>query len=132
MPAGGRQQAGADASVKHVVGLDRGTLGIGGRRVLISRQWSGKTLTDHRADRRDWVKAQLGVTTDADTAPAGGEQRHAWELAKPTDPDVAPLGHRVLRAISERIQWRAQLDTARRNQAPPDVSATATAQEGAA
>ena len=42
-------------------------------------------------------------TTDADTAPAGGEQRHAWELAKPTDPDVPPLGHRVLRAISERI-----------------------------
>ncbi|MEV7263956.1 replication initiator [Micromonospora aurantiaca] len=111
----------------------RETLGIGGRRVLISRQWSGKTLTDHRADRRDWVKALLGVTTDADTAPAGGEQRHAWELAKPTDPDVPPIGHRVLRAISERIQWRAQLDAARRAAAdPPDVSATATAQEGAA
>ncbi|MFC0033552.1 hypothetical protein ACFFMM_28915 [Micromonospora chaiyaphumensis] len=58
--------------------------------------------------------------------------RHAWELAKPTDPDVAPLGHRVLRAISERIQWRVQLDAARRNQAPPDVSATTTDQEGAA
>lgn len=110
----------------------RETLGIGGRRVLISRQWSGKTLTDHRADRRDWVKALLGVTTDADTAPPGGEQRHAWELAKPTDPDVAPLGHRVLRAISERIQWRAQLDAARRRQAPPEVSATVTTLEGAA
>ncbi|KAB1112434.1 replication initiation protein [Micromonospora aurantiaca] len=114
----------------------RDTLGIGGRRVLISRQWSGKTLTDHRADRRDWVKALLGVTTDADTAPAGsGTVRHAWELAKPTDPDVPPIGHRVLRAISERIQWRAQLDAARRAAAdPPDVSATtprqSTEQEG--
>ncbi|WCN81959.1 hypothetical protein [Micromonospora sp. LH3U1] len=90
------------------------------------------SLTDHRADRREWVKALLGVTTDADTAPPGGEQRHAWELAKPTDADVAPLGHRVLRAISERIQWRAQLDAARRNQAPPDVSVTVTTQGGAA
>ncbi|MEU3455676.1 replication initiator [Micromonospora sp. NPDC006766] len=103
----------------------RETLGIGGRRVLISRQWSGKTLADHRADRKEWVKALLGVTTDATTAPLGGEQRHAWELAKPTDPDVPPLGHRVLRAISERIQWRAQLDAAKRAaDAPPDVSAT--------
>lgn len=46
----------------------RDTLGIDGRRVLIFRQWSGKTL----ADRREWVKALLGVTTDAATAPAGG------------------------------------------------------------
>jgi hypothetical protein len=93
----------------------RETLGIGGRRVLISRQWSGKTLADHRADRREWVKALLGVTTDATTAPPGSDTvRHAWELAKPTDPDVPPLGHRVLRAISERVQWRAQLDAARR------------------
>ncbi|PWU44511.1 replication initiation protein, partial [Micromonospora globispora] len=106
----------------------RETLGIGGRRVLISRQWSGKTLTDHRADRKEWVKALLGVTTDADTAPAGGEQRHAWELAKPTDPDVASLGHRVLRAISERIQWRVQLDAARRAADPPDVSAITSPQ----
>ncbi|MFE9695002.1 replication initiator [Micromonospora sp. NPDC005806] len=103
----------------------RETLGIGGRRVLISRQRSGKTLADHRADRREWVKALLGVTTDADTAPAGSDTvRYAWELAKPTDPDVPPLGHRVLRAISERIQWRVQLDAARRAADPPDVSAT--------
>ncbi|WNM41529.1 hypothetical protein RMN56_09375 [Micromonospora halotolerans] len=111
----------------------RETLGIGGRRVLISRQWSGKTLADHRADRREWVKALLGVTTDADTAPTDSDAvRHAWELAKPTDPDVPPLGHRVLRAISERIQWRAQLDAARRAADPSNVSATATTQEGTA
>ena len=113
----------------------RDTLGIGGRRVLISRQWSGKTLADHRADRKEWVKALLGVTTDAATAPTGDQPpdtiRHAWELAKPTDPDVPPIGHRVLRAISQRIQWRTQLDAARQaqQQAPPDVSATVTAQE---
>ncbi|HEY0698345.1 MAG TPA: replication initiator, partial [Micromonospora sp.] len=106
----------------------RHTLGLGGRRVLISRNWSGKTLADHRADRKDWVKALLGVTTDAATAdPADGQGdepvRHAWEIARPTDPDVPPLAHRILRAISERIQWRAQLDAARHAAGPPDVSA---------
>ena len=29
----------------------RSTLGLPGRRVLVSRKWSGKTLADHRADR---------------------------------------------------------------------------------
>ena len=38
----------------------RATLGIGGRRVLVSRDWSGKTLADHRADAHDWVRVLLG------------------------------------------------------------------------
>jgi hypothetical protein len=29
-------------------------LGYPGRRVLVSRKWSGKTLADHRADRKTW------------------------------------------------------------------------------
>jgi len=92
----------------------RATLGIGGRRILISRDWSGKTLTDHKHDARAWVRALLGATTDlagvdqptgTDSAPV----RHAWELARPDDPDVTPLGHRLLRSISERARWRSQL-----------------------
>ncbi|SDZ46659.1 hypothetical protein SAMN05444365_12013 [Micromonospora pattaloongensis] len=110
----------------------RDTLGLGGRRVLISRDWSGKTLADHRADRREWVKALLGVTTDLDhtddQAAADGQpsaSRHAWEMARPTDPDVPPLGHRLLRAVSERIQWRNQLDYARRAGPPHATGASA-------
>jgi hypothetical protein len=89
--------------------------------VLISRQWSGKTLADHRADNHTWVRALLGHTTghddqdqehDDNRRPAAS--RYAWELARPGDPDLAPLGHRLLRTISERIQQRAQLDHARR------------------
>ena len=30
-------------------------LGYAGRRVLVSRKWSGKTLADHRADRKAWL-----------------------------------------------------------------------------
>ncbi len=35
-------------------------LGYAGRRVLVSRKWSGKTLADHRADRKDWLMETLG------------------------------------------------------------------------
>lgn|GEM_PF-423728 len=93
----------------------KATLGIGGRRVLVSRDWSGKTLADHRADARAWVKALLGITTN-DTGQGDGDQEPApvaWELARPDDPDVPPLEHRLLRAISARIQQRQQLRAAR-------------------
>jgi replication initiator protein RepSA len=95
----------------------RATLGLGGRRVLISRQWSGKTLADHRADNYAWVRTLLGHTTDHP-----GASRHAWELARPGDPDLPPLGFRLLRTISERIQQRAQLDSARRPASAPPIS----------
>ncbi|GGQ70291.1 replication initiator [Couchioplanes azureus] len=91
----------------------RATLGIGGRRILVSRDWSGKTLADHRADTRAWVRALLGVTTDAETAESATPDEppgtYAWELAKPDDADLAPLGHRLLRALSHRVQWRTAL-----------------------
>jgi hypothetical protein len=35
-------------------------LGYGGRRVLVSRKWSNKTLTEHKQDRRTWVLEALG------------------------------------------------------------------------
>jgi hypothetical protein len=92
----------------------RATLGLGGRRVLISRHWSGKTLADHRADNHAWVRALLGHTsTEGDPTDRAAASRYAWELARPGDPDLPPLGRRLLRAISERIQQRAQLDHAR-------------------
>jgi hypothetical protein len=51
-------------------------LGYAGRRVLVSRKWSGKTLADHRADRKEWLLRTLGVSA---TDPA----RYAWELVAP-------------------------------------------------
>ncbi|GAA1797243.1 replication initiator [Planosporangium flavigriseum] len=112
----------------------KATLGIGGRRILISRDWSGKTLADHRADARAWVKALLGVSTDHEHVDPAAVDREpgtpapvAWELARPTDPDLKPLEHRLLRAISQRIQWRAELAAARDRAGvgpPGHVSAT--------
>ncbi|MFF3853036.1 replication initiator [Micromonospora sp. NPDC002575] len=124
----------------------RDTLGIGGRRILISRDWSGKTLADHKHDVRAWVRALLGVTTDSTTADSTASSgtagdpgqlvddqgataervRHAWELARPDDADVGPLSFRLMRSISERARWRTELLAAkdRAEQGPADLSAT--------
>jgi len=109
----------------------RDTLGIGGRRILISRDWSGKTLADHKHDARAWVRALLGVTTDSTTIDTQADNpepvHHAWELARPDDADVGPMSHRLMRAISERARWRTQLLAAKDRAAQgttPDLSAT--------
>ncbi|WP_435588388.1 replication initiator [Micromonospora chalcea] len=115
----------------------RDTLGIGGRRILISRDWSGKTLADHKHDARAWVRALLGATTDSGAAGETGQLvddpgdtadrvRHAWELARPDDPDVGPLSYRLMRSISERARWWSELLAAkdRAAQGSSDLSAT--------
>lgn len=106
--AHGRLQAGRCKGKVH----QRATLGIGGRRILVSRDWSGKTLADHRADARAWVRRLLGITTgtdDAEPASPDGAPAYAWEMARPDDPDIPPLQHRLLRALSQRAQWKAAL-----------------------
>jgi hypothetical protein len=96
-------------------------LGHAGRRVLTSRRWTGKTLADHRADRRAFVLNVLGVTPSSDTYPGPeAAQRVAWEHAKTTDPDVPPLSRRLLLAIAQRQRWRAEYRAAR--DAPPETS----------
>ncbi|WAE73661.1 replication initiation protein [Streptomonospora nanhaiensis] len=101
-------------------------LGYAGRRVLVSRKWSGKTLADHKADRLTWVLNTLGIDPTDDgqgdednprppalSSVASGS--FEWELARPTDPDVAPRERRLLRAVGEALRRRAQLDAVRQN-----------------
>ena len=53
------------ANAKTVPGVCKGkahrrdTLGIRGRRVLVSRKWTGKDLSDHKADRVEFVRQRL-------------------------------------------------------------------------
>ena len=76
-------------------------LGYAGRRVLVSRKWSGKTLADHRADRKHWLLSTLGVSA---TDPA----RYTWEPVTPGDPDqmrtrpAAPACRRGSPAMARR------------------------------
>ena len=92
-------------------------LGYAGRRVLVSRKWSGKTLADHRADRKTWLTGMLGL-------PATDPCRYTWELVAPGDPDHMPNGQRLLHVVADRIQWQTAIDQARRRAAGADLSAT--------
>ena len=61
-------------------------LGYAGRRVLVSRKWSGKTLADHRGDRKAWLLATLGLPAD-DPAPVHLGARSAPATATTCRPD---------------------------------------------
>jgi hypothetical protein len=95
-------------------------LGYAGRRVLVSRKWSGKTLADHRADRRTWLTDMLGISA---TDPG----RYTWAPVKPGDPDHMPNGQRLLHVVADRIQWQTALEQARRRAAEADLPATDSA-----
>jgi hypothetical protein len=88
----------------------RSTLGLPGRRVLVSRKWSGKTLADHRADRMAFI-AQALAAVGIDK-PAPDRSRLIWRKVAPVDQNVPPRAHLLLHAIAERIQWRAEYDRA--------------------
>lgn len=104
---------------------DRHHLGLGGRRVLVSRQWTGKTLSEHRADRAEVVRQTLAAAgieapdrdrcsaraTDPDN-PAGGP-RFVWFPMNPNDAD-APTYRRVMAdTITERARWRIEYEHAK-------------------
>jgi hypothetical protein len=83
------------------------------------RKWSGKTLADHRADRKEWLLRTLGLSA---TDPA----RYAWELVEPDDPDHMDRARRLLHVVADRLRWQTAIAEARRRAAMPsngDLSA---------
>jgi hypothetical protein len=86
-------------------------LGIAGRRVLVSRKWSNKTLDDHRAERGEFVRQLL---EQAGIQPAHGPEDgpYVWERPGPADPDVPPRPVLLLRAVAERQRWKAEYTAA--------------------
>jgi hypothetical protein len=98
-------------------------LGYAGRRVLVSRKWSGKTLADHRGDRKAWLLSMLGLPDSSD------DHRYRWEAVAPADQDYMTHGRRLLHVLADRARWHAALAEARRKaqEATGDVSATGRA-----
>src|SRR5262249_62090268 len=95
-----------------------------GRRCLVSRNWSNKTLTDHRLDGRDWFRA---VTAGLLEHPVGGDDRadkreYLYELARRSDRDEASLQDVIFRSIAARQRARLAIAAARGE--PGDVPAT--------
>ncbi len=107
-------------------------LGIAGRRVLVSRKWSNKTLDDHRAERSEFVRQLL---EQAGIHPANGPQDspYLWERTAPTDPDVPPRPVLLLHAIAERQRWKAEYTAAQHatSSPPPDQNCSATSDQAA-
>jgi replication initiator protein RepSA len=78
--------------------------------VLVSRKWSGKTLADHKADRKAFVRDMLAAVGIA--RPEQDTSRLIWRKVQPGDRDAPPRAHLLMRAIAERITWRAEYDRA--------------------
>ena len=81
-------------------------LGLAGRRVLVSRKWSNKTLAEHQAERTAFVR-QLLIKANVQPAYAVDDGPFAWEKTSPGDPDVPTRPALLLHAISQRQRWRA-------------------------
>jgi hypothetical protein len=95
-------------------------LGLGGRRVQVSRAWSGKTLSEHRAGRAAVVRAVLeeaGIEApdtarmSAATLDADGSPRFVWDDVPVEDRD--DYLNVVLATVREAHRWRQQYDEAK-------------------
>ncbi|OLT77792.1 replication initiator protein [Mycobacteroides abscessus subsp. abscessus] len=102
----------------------RTTLGLPGRRVLVSRKWSGKTLPDHHADRHEFVRQLL---SDAGIRPPTNNVR-----IYPIEPGTRtpPRNELIMRAIAQRLTWKTQYNTALAAIGPPNEGKTTTSREG--
>jgi len=123
---------------------DLENLGHGGRRVLVSRDWSGKTLAEHKADRAAIVRtalAEAGIESpdtdrwSADQTDDDGTPRYLWESVDIT-PGTDVETYRVIlrRQITERLRWQHQYAEAKAAQAaarPPNDTGSATQPEPA-
>ena len=98
---------------------DRENLGLGGRRVLVSRHWSGKTLSQHRADRSAVVRAALEAAgidplqarrCAADVLDRDGLPRYVWEEVPAQDRDYTSA---IVASIRQARTWRDQYERAK-------------------
>lgn len=98
---------------------ERENSGLGGRRVLVSRHWTGKTLDQHRADRSAVVRAVLeeaGIEAPearrlaADVLGVDGLPRFVWE---DVPVEQRNYGSTIARSIEQRRRWKDEYDRAK-------------------
>lgn len=106
---------------------DEQYLGCGGRRVLVSRKWTGKTLKGHKADRAEVVRQTLlaaGVEVPehdrlaADVMRDDGRPRFEWRIWDPMDSTVPVYRQVMTHALAERLRWRADYEKAKSRASP--------------
>lgn len=115
---------------------DREHLGVGGRRVLVSRGWSGKTLADHKVDRASVVRQALeeaGIEVDsarrmaADVVASDGDARFLWSAVVSHGGTSSSI---LMETVIQRRLWREQYELAKTMTGadPPVEGRSATAQ----
>ncbi|WP_218581886.1 helitron helicase-like domain-containing protein [Nocardia cyriacigeorgica] len=105
----------------------RDTLGLPGRRVLVSRRWSNKTLPDHKQDRAEFVRQTLAAVGIVKP-----DRSHLIITpVEPGDKAVPARDHLIMATISQRISWRAEYTRARLA-APPGAQELSAIQQAAA
>ena len=101
---------------------DPENLGCGGRRVLVSRKWTGKTL--ERPSRRPGRGRPPGalVGRDRRARRAAARRRHqargrlprfTWKIWDPLDSTVPMYRSVMTRAVAERMRWKAEYANAK-------------------
>ncbi|MFG2443731.1 replication initiator [Nocardia fluminea] len=98
----------------------RDTLGLPGRRVLVSGKWTGKTVPDHKAERMEFVREQLAAVG---IYPPDTSHLRITPV-RPGDKDAPPRAQLVMNMVTTRINQRAEYTMARlaMNEGPPGVS----------
>jgi hypothetical protein len=107
-------------------------LGYGGRRVLVSRQWTGKTLVAHKADRAAVVRATLdeaGIDPDDhdELSIVGSDGRWSWQVLARSQVDDATYAEAIAEAIETQTRWRREYEAATQQRAGPPALAGASA-----
>jgi hypothetical protein len=110
--------AGDNPGALHGKAHDRANLGLGGRRVLVSRRWTGKTLAGHKADRAEVVRAALeeaGIDPDDhdELSISGTDGRYEWQVLGRSRVDEATYATAIAEAITTRQRWRHQYEAAK-------------------
>jgi hypothetical protein len=84
---------------------------------------TGKTLADHRGDRKAWLLSMLGLPDSSD------DHRYRWEAVTPADSDHMTYGRRLLHVLADRARWYEALAEAKRRaqEVTGDLSATGRA-----
>ncbi|PKV78938.1 replication initiator [Nocardia fluminea] len=97
----------------------RDTLGLPGRRVLVSGRWTGKTVPDHKAERMEFVREQLAAVG---IYPPDTSHLRITPV-RPGDKDAPPRAQLVMNLVTTRINQRAQYTMARlaMDEGPPGV-----------
>ena len=80
-------------------------LGYAGRRVLVSRKWSNKTLSRTQARPPGLGPGHARPARRTVTDP----HRYVWRPVSSKDPNRTPLAKRLLREVANRQRTRARL-----------------------